>query len=659
MKSNAVINWVFLFALCANSFSLKAQSKELDSLFTVWENQTLPDSTRAEALLDYAYKGYFFPKPDSAQILFEQAYVFSKKANYALGMIDALNLSGYNSFRMGNYPEALKKYGEGIQLAEKENDTNGAAMMLMRTGFIYHDNEDLVKAIEYYKKALKLFEKDENLDGIGNIYNEFGSIYFAKGDYKKSLEYYEKCLVINKTEGDVLGNAAIYGNIGRVYLELGDFEKALENTNKSMVLDTDADNQLGIASGLSTLGNIYSEQGKNTEAVAYLEKSAAISEKIKDIQGLCGTLLSLSDIYLDLENYQKAITYCKRTLELSKTTGDLGSQEDACDCLYDAYKSIGNQNQSMFYLEQMISISDSIKSEDTLLKMQQMEFAKQVLADSLLQIEKEMKVTLAHEQEVREKDRNRNIAIAVGVMFLLLSIGLFSRWRYIKKAKAVIEKEKDRSESLLLNILPSAIAEELKEKGEAEARDFDMVTILFSDFKGFTEKSEHLTAKELIEEINQCFKAFDGICETYGIEKIKTIGDAYMAAGGLPVPSDDAVTNAVLAAIEMQSFISKRIEAEKDHKDTAFEMRVGIHTGPVVAGIVGVKKFQYDIWGDTVNIASRMESNGEIGKVNISEYTHELIKNDSRFEFESRGMVEVKGKGELEMWFVNLRNTQL
>jgi len=657
MKPTTYLRIVCLVLILSNFPNTHAQDQELDSLYLLWKNETLPDSTRADALLDFAYEGYFFPKPDSAKILFEQAYEFSKKANYKLGMIDALNLSGYNSFRMGNYPDALKKYDEGIQLAEEENDISGTAMMLMRTGFVYHDNEDLVKAIEYYEEALELFEKEANINGVGNIYNEFGSIYFAKGDYKKSLEYYEKCIAINKQDGDVLGDAAIYGNIGRVYLELEDFDKALENTKKSLELDSDANNKLGIASGLATLGDIYSEQNKDTEALDYLEKSAVISQQIKDIQGLCGTLLSLSNIYLNLENNQKAIAYCKRTLELAKTTGDLGSQEDACDCLYDAYKSIGNQNQSMFYLEQMLSISDSIKSEDTLLKMQQMEFAKQVLADSLQQIEKEIKVTLAHEQEVRKKDRNRNIAIAVGIIFLFLSIGLFSRWRYIKKAKAVIEIEKDRSESLLLNILPSEIAEELKEKGEAAARDFDMVTILFSDFKGFTQKSEQLTAKELIDEINHCFKAFDQICENYGVEKIKTIGDAYMAAGGLPVPSDDAVIKTIFAAIEMQSFISERIKELKDQKEVAFEMRVGIHTGPVVAGIVGVKKFQYDIWGDTVNIASRMESNGEIGRINISQFTYELIKEDKRFEFESRGKVNVKGKGEMDMWFVNLKDT--
>jgi class 3 adenylate cyclase len=143
------------------------------------------------------------------------------------------------------------------------------------------------------------------------------------------------------------------------------------------------------------------------------------------------------------------------------------------------------------------------------------------------------------------------------------------------------------------------------------------------------------------------------LAEKNGLEKIKTIGDAYMAAGGLPVPNEDAVKNAVLAALEMQHFIGQRKKAMDDAGRPAFEMRLGIHTGPVVAGIVGVKKFQYDIWGDTVNTAARLESSGEAGKVNISQATYELLKDDGDFVFESRGKIEAKGKGKIEMWFVS------
>jgi class 3 adenylate cyclase len=259
---------------------------------------------------------------------------------------------------------------------------------------------------------------------------------------------------------------------------------------------------------------------------------------------------------------------------------------------------------------------------------------------------------MVHDAEVRKKNRTRNIYIVLALFLLVLAIGYHRRMILVRKSKRAIDHEKERSENLLLNILPQEIADELKEKGRAEARNFDTVSILFTDFKGFTRISEQLSPAELVEEINSCFKAFDAICRKYGIEKIKTIGDAYMAAGGLPVPSNESVKNTVLAGLEMMEFmIAKKKEAESEGR-TNFDMRLGIHTGSVIAGIVGVAKFQYDIWGDSVNIASQMESSGEVGKVNISQSTWEQIKNESMFKFEARGKVITKSKGEIEMWFV-------
>jgi len=295
-------------------------------------------------------------------------------------------------------------------------------------------------------------------------------------------------------------------------------------------------------------------------------------------------------------------------------------------------------------------LDDSLQAEETSKKLQQMEFSRQILADSLFREEEKLRVQITHEAEVSEKNRTRN-RISLSVLFLLvIAVGLYLRTMHVRKGKRAIENEKDRSDKLLLNILPSEIAEELKEKGKADARKFETVTILFSDFKEFTQISEKLNAEELVSEINSCFKSFDAICKKYGIEKIKTIGDSYMAAGGLPVPTEDSVRKTVLAGLEMAEYmINRKTEREAEGK-VCFEMRVGIHTGPVVAGIVGVTKFQYDIWGDAVNIASRIENSGEVGKVNISQFTYEPIKDDPAFKFQSRG--KVKGKGDIEMWFV-------
>ena len=237
--------------------------------------------------------------------------------------------------------------------------------------------------------------------------------------------------------------------------------------------------------------------------------------------------------------------------------------------------------------------------------------------------------------------------------FLTIMYGLFTKVSKIRKAQISTQIEKEKSEELLFNILPEEIATELIEKGESKAKLIDQVSVLFTDFEGFTKKAAKLSPQELVEEINVCFKAFDEIIQKYDIEKIKTIGDAYMAAGGLRSPDPrPGVIHVIKAAMEMKDFILERKAYCLEVNKAYFEMRVGVHTGPIVAGVVGVKKFQYDIWGDTVNTASRMESNGKIGKLNISHTTHELIKDDPQFKFENRGKIKAKGKGEIEMWFV-------
>lgn len=221
----------------------------------------------------------------------------------------------------------------------------------------------------------------------------------------------------------------------------------------------------------------------------------------------------------------------------------------------------------------------------------------------------------------------------------------------LEKQKEEIDVERKKSDQLLLNILPKETAAELKEKGTADTRKFDSVSVLFTDFKNFTKISESLSADEIVNEINICFSAFDGICDKFGLEKVKTIGDSYMCAGGLPVPNETHPLDIVNAAMDMQAFIHQRKTEKKAAAQPYFEMRCGIHTGPVIAGVVGVKKFQYDIWGDTVNLASRMESSGEIGKVNISESTYHLVKDRVNCTF--RGEVEAKNKGKVKMYFVD------
>jgi adenylate cyclase len=257
------------------------------------------------------------------------------------------------------------------------------------------------------------------------------------------------------------------------------------------------------------------------------------------------------------------------------------------------------------------------------------------------------------EKLLNEQISNRNLGIRFGLGGAMFGIGFVALAFYQQNRKKhamnkALTIEKKKSDDLLLNILPSEVAEELKVSGNSEARQFEEVTVLFTDFVNFTTTAQLLSPKELVQELHHCFKAFDEITGKYHIEKIKTIGDAYLAVAGLPIADSKHAINVVLAALEIREFISAR---KQELGNRTFDIRIGIHSGPVVAGIVGVKKFAYDIWGDTVNTAARMEQNSEPGGINISEATYRLIKDE--FEFSYRGEISAKNKGALRMYFVN------
>ncbi len=221
----------------------------------------------------------------------------------------------------------------------------------------------------------------------------------------------------------------------------------------------------------------------------------------------------------------------------------------------------------------------------------------------------------------------------------------------LEKQKQILQEEKQKSEKLLLNVLPQEIADQLKNKGAVLPKFYKKASVLFTDFKGFTKISEILSPVEIVKELNFYFEKFDEIIEKHFIEKIKTIGDSYMCAGGIPLRNNSNPFDTVLAGLQMQHFVSEWNDRKKQQNLPIWELRIGIHTGNVISGVIGKKKFAYDIWGDTVNTASRMESAGASGRVNVSKSTYEYIKDF--FDCEYRGKIEVKNKGEIEMYFVN------
>jgi len=349
----------------------------------------------------------------------------------------------------------------------------------------------------------------------------------------------------------------------------------------------------------------------------------------------------MSDIYVRKNDFPTALNYAQRSLALATQYGLKDQISDANLKLSELYEDAGDLATSYKYYKEHIVYRDSVKNIETV----------QQMANQRTNYEVSQKQTEVDLAEQREKNqRNMTIGTAIALLLIgIMAIGLYRRNNFIRKTKQIIEEEKERSDKLLLNILPEETALELKEKGKVKAKKYDAVTVLFSDFKGFTSYSEKLSPEALVETVDFYFSKFDAIIKKHGLEKIKTIGDAYMCAGGLHDNEKDHASRMVLAAMEIAAFVEETKNDMAASKLT-FDIRIGINTGPVVAGVVGTNKFAYDIWGDAVNVASRMESNSEAGKINISENTYELIKDGYDCTF--RGEIEVKNRGSLKMYFV-------
>jgi adenylate cyclase len=520
-------------------------------------------------------------------------------------------------------------------------------------------DSDLVRALKAnnYKEAVKLAKQN------GEVYQELNKPAIAEKYFKNAIVYATKA-------GDKKLLAYAYEIEGDFLSPTTAFKRKIKNYELAE--------------------NLYKEVA-STEGIGIIKKKIAkhsFEQKKYDITILQSKILIDSASIFNLNEFEK-LNHCKalivahsklvNTQEVKKYIEFLGkinmnlvnasAHEEKTDfdeqILKDEFSNV--MAKATVELQQMVNQQqDSLTATSTELalkkeenQIQQNQLRKQ---DSIAQLQKQV---IAQQDELVQLQESKNQQLILGIILSLIVvalavIALIGRQmanRKLAKQKAEVEAQKrlvdterKKAEELLLNILPQEIASELKEKGIARPRSYNMVTVLFTDFKGFTKISEKLSPEQIVDRLNYFFQKFDEIVEKNHMEKIKTIGDGYMCAGGIPIENTSNPMDAVRAGLEMQDFVKKWNKEQEQKGLPTFELRVGINTGPLVAGVIGKNKFAYDVWGDTVNLASRMESSGEVGKVNISGITHTWVK--YQFECAYRGKVEAKNKGEVDMYFV-------
>ncbi len=539
------------------------------------------------------------------------------------------------SFNEVNNLELALRYAEELIILA---GSSGNDLYLSR-GYSQKGNKkrlmgDLEEALQAYFKSGDAARKAKFLTGEGTAYCAIGDVYSISNNHNNAMLYYNKAIVTLRRSSDSIALGSAISNAGDEFLNHGNYDSALLYFRESGIIFEKARYSIGKAYSLGNIGMVYANIGQNNLAERNINEAITILEELEDYYPICVYLIYMSDIYFEKGEKHTAMNYARRSLQLA---GQYGLKEQIAAAnlkLSELYESAGNAGESFKYYKGHIAYRDSVSNVKSVQKMADLRTEYEVA-------QKQVEVDLLNQAK-----RNQQIIVSSMAIILVLITGLLGTLYWYYKS---ISREKKRSESLLLNILPAETAKELKRNGKVDAVKFNDVTVLFTDFVQFSKFAEHVEPEQLVRSMDFYFRSFDEITTKFGIEKIKTIGDSYMCVCGLPLANAAHAKNVIGAAKEMITLVKNQLNAVDGLSH--FDIRIGIHTGPVVAGIVGIKKWQYDIWGDSVNIASRMESMSKPGRVNLSETTYQQIKDE--FPCEYRGEIEVKNRGTLKMYFLS------
>jgi adenylate cyclase len=577
--------------------------------------------------------------------------------------IDSLIKSAIQ-IRQENAAKSIELSLEALEQSEKKGYKKGAAESHYNLGIAHFNQSNINSALEHLYKASNYYSGLSMKKQMAESLNAIGGVLRIKGSMDNSLDAHMKALKIFEEIDDKKGLVSANNNLGALYKVQGELNKALQYFEKAFEINNKAKESSNLIMILGNISSIYSQTNKYSKAIEYSQKALRIAEEIGDNKNLSILNNNIGSVYEKLEQYDEALKYFRKSVLLKEKIGDKKGIAASYSNIGNVYRALGDMANAMKFQKIALGIienADAKPLEKDIYKEISQSYAK--VGDYEEAYKNHLKFFQLHDELFSQEARNRLNELVTGYeteksrreaeIFKLRNVELKKRNDKIQKQSKVITEEKRKSDELLLNILPAEVAEELKKNARVAPRKYKQVTVLFTDFKGFTEQAEKLSAEELVSELDMIFGAFDRILPKYNVEKIKTIGDSYMCAGGLPTPNKTNAVDVINAAIEMLDFLNKLKKERQKKKQHFFDVRIGIHTGPVVAGVVGTKKFAYDIWGDTVNTASRMESSGEAGKINISGATYELVK--KKFNCTSRGKIKAKGKGEVEMYFVEVK----
>ncbi|MBK8911449.1 MAG: tetratricopeptide repeat protein [Chlorobi bacterium] len=632
---------------------LERQGEYAESLAAAEEAQSLAKevgdgAAEAEALRLQGIIHAQREEYSTALLLFEEELQLHEELGGRASVARVVSNIGNVYMRLSEYPKTLECFSRALLLYEELGERSGVARVMGNIGTVYQNLSEYPKALEYLSNALAIYEELGERSGIALVTGNIGNVYLHLSEYPKALESYMHALAMHEELGDRSGVARVVSNIGNVYTYLSEYPKALEYYTRALALHEELGERSGVAIVTGNIGTVLSDYAK---ALEYLSRALALHEELGNRTGVARATGSIGAVYADLSEYPKALEYYTRALALHEELGDRTGVARVTGNIGLLYSQQAfaeyNPTKAEELLQQAIALNEELGTKQNLY------VTHQALAE-LYEQEGRFEEALTyfkkfHEvQEEVQSEEAKKKAIQVEQQRQIAEM---------EKRTAAERARAKATEELLHKTLPPSIADRMI-SGERQIADrFDSASILFADVVGFTPMTAQMPASAVLEFMNFVFAHFDSIAAKHGCERIKTIGDGYMAACGAPIEYADHAERIARMAMEMLEDVALPASiTEHLPPNTEFEIRIGLHTGSITGGVIGTGKLAYDIYGDAVNTASRMESHGEAGKIHVSEeFAEELRRSGGELSItlEERGELTIKGKGTLRTYFLN------
>ena len=596
---------------------------------------------------------------DEARAYYDRAAALGREVGDDAGLATAMDGLGNLLQVQGRYREAVAAFEESLRWAERAGDEQSRAITINNLANCRLESGDPQAAMAGYLEAAERFEKLGLPLYQAQAYANVAPILVGQGMAERAKVYLERALAIERRAGHRPAEGTTLLNLGALLADAGDKAAALTSYGQARQLFRELGDRKFEAMALHNLGRTYAELGRYGEATRHLEEARAIREAVADSRGALSSKLGLAQTLTESGRAAQALPLLEAGLAEARRLEVAELEAEAELRLSAALRAVGRVADAFEHMTAYIAVRDRLLSASSQARIAEMqarfESERSEREIQVLQRDKEIQSLQLWRQEL-----TRNALIAAIALLAVLAAVIASRYRLKIRSAAVLEEknreleiarrevevERDKSEKLLLNVLPPSIAGRLKDREATIADHHPEATVLFADIVDFTRLSQSMDADALVRLLNDLFTRFDALTDARGLEKIKTIGDCYMAVGGVPEPRSDHCEAVAELALDLVDEVGR---FNAGHR-TALGVRIGVHTGEVVAGVIGRRKFAYDLWGDAVNTASRMESHGEPGRVHVTEAVERRLR--GRYRLEPRGEITIKGKGPMRTWFL-------